>query len=226
MGIDSGPEPRHTPGHGRMTAGCAGSSPVRLVRGHTAWAAGLILIAVVVAACGATTPGSDDRPTVGPVSSSAATVGAVASTGDGAVGGSDGSPCELVTPPQIANALGVPATTIGPGDDSLDSQDCTWAYTDPADQFGGYTVSISTGGDLTGLTPGTVLDVTTTAVSGVGDEAYFVTDTGTGLPGSFLIFRIGQEAFTVGLSTGNVTIPTATQQAIDTTLAQDILAGR
>ncbi len=225
MALDPRQATSNARGHARTVSAWAVPSPAQLARAPRASAAGWLLVVILAAACNATTPATDSQQTAAQGESPAATVGAASSADQSAFQGSDGSPCNLLTSAQVASALGVPPTTVGAGDDSLDPQQCTWTYTDPNDSFGGYTASVSTGGDISGFTPGTVLDVTTVAVSGVGDEAYFVSGEGLGLPGSYLVFQVGQELFTTGLLTGNATIPTETQRTIETTLARDILTG-
>jgi hypothetical protein len=74
-------------------------------------------------------------------------------------------PCSQVTPAQVSTALG---ETVGTGERSNDKT-CTWVADKPAHQV--VTLSYSPPGDWNTRKTHQIFGVTTTSVSGVGDDA-------------------------------------------------------
>lgn len=130
-------------------------------------------------------------------------------------------PCSLLTPAQVSTALGVP---IGPGD-SPGTLHCEWFRL--GDSTGDMRVELHIFGTKHKLTPIDQFNlvkkmtplsngITKTRVSGVGDDAVYVT--GGGMP-SDLTVKKGKYAFRVVI----YGIPEAQIMAKEKTLALDVL---
>jgi hypothetical protein len=123
--------------------------------------------------------------------------------------------CSLLTQAEVAAATGV---AVGPGVSQNDGKQCMFEYTDPSDALSGLDASIAIDFDPVAFREDQQLPAGITAVTGIGDEAYFTTSGPTGL----LDFRKGTLLFeTSVLTAGTVThrFPADAQQAADKAMA-------
>jgi hypothetical protein len=165
-------------------------------------AGALAASALMVAACGGSTPGGGTAPTApsqGTASGPAATSGATAAP---AAGGSAPDPCTLITAQEASTALGTDAGTPNSGGGQCAYNTATGSLTVRATQYpDGSTAQASYAGTRTaakGGVPG-FQDVT-----GIGDNAFL---TGGGL----MEFEKGSTVVTIVLlSSGNPTSATMT----------------
>ena len=126
----------------------------------------------------------------------ATTPASATTTASGAAGVLD--PCALVTQQEVAAAVGEP---VGAGVSQNDGLICQWEYADPSDALSGVGASLTIDTDSEAFREEQQGAPGTTAVSGVGDEAYFQ---GSSLA-SILTFRKGDQLFDVGMNVaGNV----------------------
>lgn len=174
---------------------------------------------VLVAACGGGTS-SAGTPTPTPIGngSSAPTTGNGSSSGTGSSGApvaGTSDACSLLTQSEVAAATG---KAVGPGVAQNDGLQCQWEYADPSDQFSGLDASISIDTSGAAFSDSQRGGPGITAVSGIGDEAYFVEGGIVGI----LQFRKGSQLFDVEMNVaGNLKdqYPTTTQLAVEKQMA-------
>ena len=200
----------------------------------TKWAPAIAIgLTLVIAACssGDSTSGSP-TPTPTPISNGTGSATPTPTAGGGNSGSTETGtstptpagaidPCSVVTQDQVAAAVGQP---VGPGEVQNDDKQCMWEYSDPSDEFTGLDVSLAgdTDPEVWREDQQNVGTAGISAVSGVGDEAYFAAG---GLTSS-LDFRKGDKLYDVGfLVTSKLQdqYDDGAQQAVETQIALDAL---
>ena len=190
--------------------------------------AAILGILVLVAACGSSsasatpTPANEAGSSSSPPSVPSGTAGGGGGGGAASPGGATGSatvgaldPCGLLTQAEVAAATGEP---VGAGVSQNDGQQCQWEYADPNDQFSGLDASFALNADPEAWREAQQGGPLIKAVSGVGDEAYFI-EAGNVV---ILDFRKGSQLFEVGMNVAGSLkdkLPAPAQEGVEKQMA-------
>ncbi len=125
--------------------------------------------------------------------------------------------CQVVTQDEVQAAVG---QVVGPGQLLNDGQQCDWDYTDPSDELSGLGISLAVDEDQTAFQEEQQIAGSSgvSAVSGVGDEAYFQSAS----IASILSFRKGQNIYDVSMNVAGSLVdqvPPNIQETMETALA-------